>query len=105
MAQMATYHELGHSTRLRSIGIDTSFINIGKGAWNVYVEEKQTLTREDVLSDDYFPTLLGDLFMAEPFSISSGMFKLALHITMEKPFKVSEISRRIKTVILILRHG
>lgn len=59
LGQAATYHELGHATRLRSIGFRTSFLNIGKAAWNIYVEEKQTLTFEDVLSDEYFPTLGG----------------------------------------------
>ena len=63
MGQLATYHELGHATRLRSLGINTSFINIGKAVWNVYFEEKQTLTVEDLLSDEYFPTLGGTVLI------------------------------------------
>lgn len=70
MGQMATYHELGHATRLRSIGINTSFINIGKAAWNVYVEEKQNLTIEDLLSDEYFPTVGGTVLVNFPWPVA-----------------------------------
>lgn len=59
MAQMATYHELGHSTRYRSMGIDTSFINAGKAVWSLYQKGEYNIGVEDVLSDDYFPTLFG----------------------------------------------
>jgi hypothetical protein len=59
MAQMVTYHELGHSTRFRSIGIDTSFFNIGKGVWNVYQKGADNIGWEDTLSDSYFPTVGG----------------------------------------------
>lgn len=59
MAQMATYHELGHSTRFRSIGIDTSFVNAGKAMWNVYQKGEHNIGIEDVLSDGYFPTVFG----------------------------------------------
>ena len=63
MGQMATYHELGHATRFRAIGIDTSFINIGKAAWGVYIKEGESLTLEDVLSDEYFPTVGGTVLV------------------------------------------
>lgn len=63
MGQMATYHELGHATRFRAIGIDTSFINIGKAAWNVYIKEGENLTLEDVLSDEYLPTIGGTVLV------------------------------------------
>ncbi len=70
MGQAATYHELGHATRLRSIGINASFINIGKAVWNVYVEEKQNLTIEDLLSDEYFPTVGGTVLVNFPWPVA-----------------------------------
>jgi hypothetical protein len=66
MGQMATYHELGHSTRFRSIGIDTNFINIGKAAWNIYIKDDYNLTLEDILSDGYFPTAAGTVLINLP---------------------------------------
>lgn len=63
MGQMATYHEYGHATRLRSIGFDTSFINIGKAAWNIYALKAEKLTLEDVLSDEYFSTIGGTVLI------------------------------------------
>lgn len=68
MAQMVTYHEQGHSTRFRAIGIDTSFVNAGKAILNVYQKEPQNIGIEDVLSDSYFPTLFG----AVAISLGSG---------------------------------
>jgi hypothetical protein len=59
MGQMATYHELGHSTRFRSIGIDTSFINIGKAAWSVYQNGVERTKVDDCMSDNYFSTGAG----------------------------------------------
>ncbi|MCP5322861.1 MAG: hypothetical protein H6492_02510 [Candidatus Paracaedibacteraceae bacterium] len=59
LAQMATYHELGHSSRYRSIGIDTSFINVGKAVLNMYEKGADNIRIEDVLSDGYFPTMFG----------------------------------------------
>lgn len=59
LAQMATYHELGHSSRYRAIGIDTSFINAGKALWNIYDKGVDNIQLDDIFSDSYFPTMFG----------------------------------------------
>lgn len=61
MGQMATYHEIGHATRLGAIGVKTSFINAGKAAWNIYQKGADKIEIDDVLSDSYFPTLFGTM--------------------------------------------
>lgn len=58
IAQTLTYHELGHSTRFRSIGIDTSFANVGKAIWALYSGSEKTKVG-DCLSDNYFSTVGG----------------------------------------------
>ncbi|QOL20021.1 hypothetical protein CPBP_00798 [Candidatus Bodocaedibacter vickermanii] len=59
MGQMATYHAFGHSTRFRSIGVDTSFVNTGKTVWSVYQNGIDKTKVGDCLSDNYFSTLGG----------------------------------------------
>lgn len=77
MTQMALYHELGHATRFRSIGIDTSFVNVGKAAWRVYTKGEDKLALQDILSDGYFPTLggavLSSALLPTVFSLSAVM--------------------------------
>lgn len=79
MAQMATYHELGHSARYRSLGIDTSFVNAGKAVWNVYQNGVENIGLDDVLSDDYFQTLFGTVaissFTAAGWILSAVTFR------------------------------
>lgn len=61
MTQMATLHEFGHASRLASIGIDSSFINVGKLALKVYSNGTKDISLSDLMSDNYFSTLFGNM--------------------------------------------
>ncbi len=63
--QMATLHEMGHNSRYRSIGIDSTFINVGKEA-AIFLSGNKEFTINDVMSENYFTTILASTLVTIP---------------------------------------